>query len=296
MTSAAPPRMVRNHLPSAFTDPALPFPDINPIAFEIGPLAVRWYGLAYLTGVALGVLYGIALLRRPALWVDNTPPFTPAEWLDFGFWAILAIVIGGRLGYVVFYDPAYYATHPVAIFETWDGGMSFHGGLIGLVVALFLFSRYKKSRFLSGIDLLGAVSPLGLMLGRIANFINGELYGKPTDLPWGVVFPTSDGVPRHPSQLYEAALEGLLLFLIIRIVTHLGHGLRRPGLVAGIFGIGYALSRILVEFVRLPDSFIGYLYGGWLTLGMVYSVPVLLAGIGLVAYALRKPRRKTRGR
>ena len=275
-------------------DAALPFPDINPIALEFGPLAVRWYGLAYLTGVALGVLYGITLLRRPSLWVDNTPPFTPAEWLDFGFWAILAIVIGGRLGFVIFYDPAYYFANPLAIPQTWDGGMSFHGGLIGLVVVLFLFARAKNARFLSGIDLLGAVAPLGLMLGRIANFINGELFGKPTDLPWGVVFPNGGGMPRHPSQLYEAALEGLLLFLVIRVVTHIFQGLRRPGLVAGVFGIGYALSRILVETVRLPDPQVGYLYGGWLTLGMVYSVPVLIAGIGLVIYALRK--KKPRGR
>ncbi len=272
----------------------MPFPDISPIAFEIGPLAVRWYGLAYLFGVALGALYGIALLNRPSLWVDNTPPFKPSEWLDFGFWAILAIVVGGRFGYVVFYDPAYYLKNPLAIVETWDGGMSFHGGLLGLVIALAWYAMKKKASFLSGIDLLGAVSPLGLMLGRIANFINGELYGKVTDLPWGVVFPMGGPLPRHPSQLYEATLEGLLLFLLIRVVTHLFYGLRRPGLVAGIFGIGYAVSRIAVEFVRLPDPQIGYLYGGWLTLGMVYSVPVLLCGFALVLYALRKP--KIRGR
>ena len=272
----------------------VPFPDISPIAFELGPLVVRWYGLAYLAGVALGVLYGMGLLSRRSLWVDNAPPFTPSEWLDFGFWAVFAIIIGGRLGFVLFYDPIHYLYNPLAIFQTWDGGMSFHGGLIGLIVALFWFGMKKKAAFLSGLDLLGAVAPLGLMLGRIANFINGELYGKVTFLPWGVIFPTGGPLPRHPSQLYEAALEGLLLFLIIRVVTHLGHGLRRPGLVAGIFGIGYALSRILVETVRLPDAQIGYVYGDWLTLGMIYSLPVLLAGLGLVIYAMRKP--KPRGR
>jgi phosphatidylglycerol:prolipoprotein diacylglycerol transferase len=272
----------------------VPFPDINPIALELGPLVVRWYGLAYLAGVALGVLYGMALLSRSSLWKNNTPPFTPGEWLDFGFWAILAIVIGGRLGYVVFYDPLYYIQNPLGIIQTWDGGMSFHGGLLGLVVALAWFSWKKKASFLSGIDLLGAVSPIGLMLGRLANFINGELFGRPTDLPWGVIFPNGGPEPRHPSQLYEAALEGLLLFLVIRAVTHIGQGLRKPGLVAGIFGIGYALSRIIIETVRLPDTQPGYLFGGWLTLGMVYSVPVLLAGIALVVYARRKPKSRVR--
>lgn len=274
----------------------MPFPDINPIAIELGPLVVRWYGLAYLVGVGLGVLYGMALLGRSSLWVNNTPPFKPAEWIDFGFWAIFAIVIGGRLGYVIFYDAPYYTQNLLAIFETWDGGMSFHGGLLGLVVTIAFFSWQKRASFLSSIDLLGAVSPLGLMLGRIANFINGELYGKPTDLPWGVIFPGGGDLPRHPSQLYEAGLEGLLLFLVIRFITHVHHGLRRPGLVAGVFGIGYALSRLAVEFVRLPDLQVGYLFGGWLTLGMVYSVPVLLVGFGLVAYALRKPKLQIRVR
>lgn len=272
----------------------VPFPDINPIAFEIGPLVVRWYGLAYLAGVALGVLYGMAILDRKSLWVDNAPPFKPAEWLDFGFWAVLAIIIGGRLGFVIFYDPLTYLASPLAIVQTWDGGMSFHGGLIGLVTALAIFAWRKKASFLSGIDLLGAVAPLGLLLGRIANFVNGELYGKETDLPWGIVFPTGGPLPRHPSMLYEAALEGLVLFLVIRLITHVYRGLRKPGLVAGIFGIGYALSRIMVEFVRLPDPQVGYVYGGWVTLGMVYSVPVLLVGLALVLYASRK--KQPRGR
>lgn len=266
------------------------FPQIDPVAFAIGPIAVRWYGLAYLAGVGLGMLYGIALLARPSLWVDNTPPFRRGEWIDFGFWAILGIVIGGRIGYVIFYDPFYFAANPIAIIQTWDGGMSFHGGLLGLIAVLAWFTKGKKIRILSALDLLGATAPIGLALGRIANFINGELYGRVTDLPWGMVFPTGGPLPRHPSQLYEAALEGLVLFLVIRIVTHVWQGLRRPGLVAGIFGIGYALSRIAVEFVRLPDAQIGYLYGGWLTIGMLYSLPVLLAGAGLVAFALRRQR------
>jgi len=267
---------------------ALPFPDINPVAFAIGPLVVRWYALAYLAGVALGVGYGVLLLRRPTLWKDNKPPFTPSEWLDFGFWAIIGIVVGGRLGYVIFYNPSYFAANPLEIFRTWDGGMSFHGGLIGIMTALALFARSRGANILSGLDLLGAVSPIGLMLGRCANFINGELYGRVTTLPWGMVFPGGGPEPRHPTPLYEAGLEGVLLFLFIRYVTHLRQGLRRPGLVAGIFGVGYALSRIAVETVRLPDSFIGYLYGGWLTIGMLYSLPVLAAGLGLIAFAMTR--------
>lgn len=167
----------------------------------------------------------------------------------------------------------------------------FHGGLVGIMLAMALFTRFKGGNILSGMDLLGAIGTIGLFLGRVANFINAELYGAPTTLPWGVVFPTDpEQVPRHPSQLYEALLEGVLLFIIIRIATnHLG-ALKRPGLVAGIFGIGYALSRIFVEFFRLPDAQIGYLYGGWLTMGMVLSLPILVAGIGLVIYALRPAR------
>lgn len=270
----------------------MPFPDINPIAFSIGPFAVRWYALAYLVGVGLGVLYATALLRRKSLWPDNKAPFTPGEILDFGFWAILGIVLGGRIGYVLFYNLPYYLGHPLEVFRTWDGGMSFHGGLLGLMLAMYLFARAKKARFLSGLDLLAAVTPPALLLGRIANFINGELYGKVTTLPWGVVFPNGGPLPRHPSQLYEGALEGIVLFLVLRYVTHVALGLRRPGLVAGLFAIGYSMARILVEFVRLPDPQIGYLYGGWLTAGMVYSLPLLLAGIALAAYALRAPNGK----
>jgi len=269
----------------------VPFPDIDPIVFSLGPISIRWYALAYLAGILAGVVYGAGLLRRHTLWAQNTPPFKVSDWYDFGFWAVLSIIIGGRLGYVLFYGAAYYAAHPLEILQTWDGGMSFHGGLLGLIVAMVLYTRNKGGNALSGLDMLGTVAPVGLMLGRIANFINGELYGRETTLPWGVIFPNGGPLPRHPSQLYEAALEGLLLFLFLRWVTHVAYGLRKPGLVAGIFGIGYAFSRILVETVRLPDADKGYLYGGWLTYGMVLTLPVLLAGIALVLYANRKPTR-----
>lgn len=267
----------------------MPFPNIDPIAFAIGPIAIRWYALAYLFGVLLGAAYGWLLLRNPRLWYRGAPPFPAKDIWDFAFWAMLAIVIGGRTGYVLFYNLPYYLQNPTQIINTLDGGMSYHGGMLGLMLAAVLFARSKGGHWLSALDLLGAVATIGIMLGRIANFINGELYGAPTTLPWGVIFPTDPlQVPRHPSQLYESLLEGLLLFLLIRVVTHLVHGLRKPGLVAGIFAIGYSLARILVEFVRLPDVQIGYLYGGWLTLGQVLSLPMLIIGIGLVAYALTR--------
>lgn len=269
----------------------MPFPEIDPIAFSIGPFAVRWYALAYLGGVLLGAAYGWTLLRRQQLWRDGRPPFEAGAIWDFAFWAVIGIVVGGRLGYVLFYSLPYYAAEPMLVFALWDGGMSFHGGMVGLMLAIALFTRSKGGSILSSLDLLGAIATIGLFLGRIANFINAELYGAPTGLPWGVIFPTDpEQVPRHPSQLYEAILEGLVLFLVIRFATHVGMALRRPGLVAGIFGIGYALSRIAVEFVRLPDAHIGYLYGGWLTMGMVLSLPILLAGIALVVYALGQRR------
>jgi phosphatidylglycerol:prolipoprotein diacylglycerol transferase len=268
----------------------LPFPEIDPIAFSIGPFAIRWYALAYLGGVLLGALYGYTLLRRKTLWAKGSPPFEAGAIFDFAFWAVIGIVIGGRLGYVLFYNLPHFLSNPGEIVAVWDGGMSFHGGFVGIILAIVLFTRAKGGNILSSLDLLGAISPIGLFLGRVANFINGELYGAETQLPWGVVFPSGGPNPRHPSQLYEALLEGIVLFLIIRYVTHVALGLRRPGLVAGIFGIGYAIARILVEFVRLPDIQIGYLFGNWLTMGMVLTVPVFLLGLGLLITSLVRPR------
>jgi phosphatidylglycerol:prolipoprotein diacylglycerol transferase len=275
----------------AWSPDPVPFPDIDPIAFQIGPLALRWYALAYLFGILLGSFYGYALLRRKELWKDGMPPFeAPAIW-DFIFWAVVGIIGGGRLGYVLFYNLPHYTANPGEIIALWDGGMSFHGGLVGLVLAIAWFTRRKGGPILSSMDLLGAIAPIGLFLGRVANFINAELYGAPTSLPWGVVFPNDpDQVPRHPTQLYEALLEGVVLLVAAYIAIHRFHALRRPGIVAGIFGIGYALSRIAVEFVRLPDRQIGYLYGGWLTMGMVLTLGVLLAGVIFLGLGLRQTR------
>ncbi len=269
----------------------MPFPNIDPIAFAIGPFVVRWYALAYLGGVFIGAVYGQLILANRSLWANNAPPFKPAEIYDFAFWAVLGIVLGGRLGYVLFYNFPHYMSHPFEALALWDGGMSYHGGMLGIMAAVLLFTRAKAGNLLSALDLLGAVATIGIFLGRLANFVNGELYGAPTNMPWGVVFPSDPlQLARHPSQLYEAALEGLLLFVVIRFVTHISFGLRRPGLVAGIFAIGYAVSRIAVEFVRLPDQQLGYLYGGWLTMGMVLTTPILLGGIMLAGYALRQKR------
>ncbi|HLV83597.1 MAG TPA: prolipoprotein diacylglyceryl transferase [Devosia sp.] len=264
----------------------MPFPNIDPVALAIGPIAIRWYALGYLFGVGLGAGYGYLLLANSRLWHKGQPPFKAADIWDFAFWTMLSIVLGGRLGYVLFYNLPFYLENPAQILNTLDGGMSYHGGMLGLMLAAIVFTRSKQGNWLSALDLIASVSTIGIFLVRIANFINAELYGAPTTLPWGVIFPTDpEQLPRHPSQLYEAVLEGLLLFLIIRAFTHVFYSLRRPGMVAGVFGIGYGLSRIAVEFVRLPDAHIGYLFGGWLTMGMLLSLPLVLAGIGLVIYA-----------
>ncbi|MBB6306830.1 prolipoprotein diacylglyceryl transferase [Xanthobacter tagetidis] len=264
---------------------ALPFPAIDPVLVHVGPLAIRWYALAYIAGLVLGWLYARWLVARPALW-GGTSPMRPQDLDDALFWATLGVILGGRLGYVLFYNPAYFAANPADIVAVWKGGMSFHGGLAGTIVALVLFAHARGIRIFSLLDVAGVVAPLGLLFGRIANFINGELWGRPADVPWAVVFPTGGNVARHPSQLYEAALEGLVLFLVMLLVVRLG-GLKRPGVAAGIFGIGYGLGRITGEFFREPDAQLGYLAFGT-TMGMWLSVPVVLAGLALLLYALRR--------
>ena len=264
----------------------LPFPDISPIAFQLGPLAVRWYALGYLFGVLLGALYGMTLLKRKSLWANGAPPFpAPAIW-DFAFWAIIGIVVGGRTGYVLFYNLPLYLSHPLEIFQLWDGGMAFHGGLVGLIVAVALFSRSKGGNLLSAIDLMAACAPIGIFLVRCANFINGELYGRETTLPWVVIFPNGGPLPRHPSQLYEAGLEGILLFTILAVLIRFG-ALKRPGLIVGSFIALYGLARITGEHFREPDPQLGFLWGG-LTMGMLLSVPMVIAGIIVIVWAWRQ--------
>ncbi len=264
---------------------ALPFPMIDPVLVQIGPLAIRWYALAYIAGLVLGWMLGRALVARAALWGGKSP-MKPEDLDDALFWATLGVILGGRIGYVLFYNLPFFLQNPGEIIAVWRGGMSFHGGLAGTIIALVFFARSRGIPVLSMLDVAGAVAPLGLLFGRLANFINSELWGRPTDVPWAVIFPTGGNIPRHPSQLYEAALEGLLLFIIMMLLVRLG-GLRRPGLATGIFAIGYGLARTIAEFYREPDAQLGYLIFGT-TMGQWLSVPLVLIGLAFVAAALRR--------
>jgi phosphatidylglycerol---prolipoprotein diacylglyceryl transferase len=266
----------------------LPFPEIDPVAFSIGPLAVRWYALAYVFGLLLAVAYAKHLVRRAELWDAAGPPVTPQQLDDFLLWATLGVVVGGRLGYVLFYNLPHYLAHPLAILEVWHGGMSFHGGFLGVIVASWLYARSQGIRLDRLLDLASTGVPIGLALGRLANFINGELYGRPTSVPWAMVFPNGGPEPRHPSQLYEALFEGLALFIVIKIATDRYHGLTRPGLAAGIFALGYGLGRFFLEFFREPDPQIGPVVG-FLTAGMLLSLPLMAVGIWLIHRALKAP-------
>jgi phosphatidylglycerol:prolipoprotein diacylglycerol transferase len=259
---------------------------MSPVALTIGPIEIRWYALAYIGGIVAGWLLARAYARRDALWGGGRSPVAPEALDDLFVWMALGIVIGGRLGYVLFYQPAYYLNHPLEALALWHGGMSFHGGFLGSVVALVLFARAQTIPVLSMLDLAAAVTPIGLFLGRVANFVNGELWGRPTDLPWGVVFPRAGPEPRHPSQLYEAALEGVILFVILQVMVRRG-ALRRPGLVAGTFVAGYGIARIIGECFRMPDDFLGFLFGG-ITMGMVLSVPMVVVGAAAILIALRR--------
>lgn len=265
---------------------ALPFPAIDPVLIEIGPFAIRWYALAYIAGLLLGWRYMRALVARDDLW-GRAPRPSLTDIDDFVVYATIGTILGGRLGYVLFYAPAYYLQNPLDILQVWSGGMSFHGGFLGVVLAMVLFAWRRGIPLWTLFDLAGAVAPIGLFFGRLANFINSELWGRVTDVPWAFVFPDGGPEPRHPSQLYEAALEGLLLLVVARIVLLRG-GFRRPGLVAGVFALGYGLSRSFVEFFRVPDAHIGYL-GPGLTMGILLSLPMIAAGLWAIARALRKP-------
>lgn len=262
---------------------ALAFPDIDPVMLSIGPLAIRWYSMAYIAGILLGWWYVAKLLRRVE-GICATPAMERPALDDIVAWVILGIIVGGRLGYVLFYQPEYYFSEPAAIIRLWDGGMSFHGGFLGVLGATWLFCCKHGLRFFRVMDLFACAAPIGLFFGRIANFINGELYGRATDVPWAIMFPHGGGIPRHPSQLYEAGLEGLLLFLIIAFLAWRTRSLAMPRTLSGVFLIGYGLSRILVECVREPDEQLGILTGG-LTMGQWLSVPMVLFGIALICLA-----------
>ena len=261
---------------------AIAFPMIDPVAVSIGPIAIRWYALAYLAGFVLGWRYALALTRRAA----GRP--SAEDFDEFLTWAVLGTIIGGRLGYVLFYNLPHYLQNPLEALAVWHGGMSFHGGMLGVIGAILLFSwRRGISPFAFG-DVIAAAAPIGLFFGRIANFINAELYGRAApDVPWAVVFPRDPlQVPRHPSQLYEAALEGLVLFVILAVAVRNPSVRERPGFAAGIFLVGYGISRIIVEFFREPDPQLGFLWGG-ATMGQLLSIPMVLVGVWLMMRARR---------
>jgi phosphatidylglycerol---prolipoprotein diacylglyceryl transferase len=263
------------------------FPVFNPIALQIGPIAIRWYALAYICGIVLGWLYARALVKKERLW-GGPAPISLLQLDDFILWVTIGIIVGGRTGYVLFYNPAFFAQHPAEIFQLWNGGMSFHGGFLGCVAAVMLFCRANGISILSLGDITTAVGPIGLFLGRLANFINSELWGRPADssVPWAMVFPNGGPEPRHPSQLYEAGLEGILLFTILAIMIRMG-ALKRPGLILGSFIAIYAFARIASEFFREPDAQLGFLWGG-LTMGMLLSVPMIIVGVILIVKAWRR--------
>lgn len=263
------------------------YPEINPVALSIGPLAIRWYGLAYVAGIMLGWVYARNLAAKATLWPGDKAPTTREQIDDFVVWATLGIVLGGRLGYILFYDLGTILADPLSAFAVWNGGMSFHGGFLGATFAMILFARKHGIRIWSLFDIVASVAPIGLFFGRIANFINGELWGRITDVPWAMIFPTGGPFTRHPSQLYEAGLEGLATFLVLFLITRFTRVLKMPGFTAGFFVCLYAASRIFVEFFREPDEQIGYLAGNWLTMGMILSLPMLAAGIWAMARAKR---------
>ena len=267
----------------------LTYPQIDPVFLDLGFIQFRWYGLAYVAGILCGWLYGRYLAGNSRLWPNGVSPITKTNIDDFILYITLGIVLGGRLGSVFFYDFERYAQNPLDVFKVWEGGMSFHGGLIGVTIAILLFCRQYKVPLYSLIDVVAASVPFGLFFGRIANFINGELWGAPTNVPWAMVFPTApDALPRHPSQLYEAALEGILLWLILRIATHYFKMFKRPRFTGALFILCYGCARIFVEFFRMPDVQLGYLAFGWVTMGMVLSVPMLVVGVWGMLTAKRR--------
>ncbi|MDT8332284.1 prolipoprotein diacylglyceryl transferase [Roseomonas gilardii] len=255
--------------------PAILFPAFDPVAIQLGPFAIRWYALAYITGILLGWW----MVRRL---VQLAPQAATREQVDdFVTWATLGIVLGGRIGYVLFYRPGHYIEHPLEALYLWQGGMSFHGGAAGVILALYFFTRSQRLDFLGFSDRVTSVVPVGLFFGRIANFINGELWGRVTDVPWGMIFPTGGPEPRHPSQLYQASMEGVILFILLQILVHRPTLRARSGFVSGAFLAGYGVARIVGELFRQPDAQLGFLFAG-ITMGQLLSLPMVLIGAWLM--------------
>ncbi|AXT25138.1 prolipoprotein diacylglyceryl transferase [Ruegeria sp. AD91A] len=289
----------------------LNFPDLSPELFSISlfgmEFALRWYALAYIAGILIAWRLAVVALRRPALWPADGPPMKPDQLEDLVTWIILGVILGGRLGFVLFYQPGYYLSHPFEILKVWQGGMAFHGGLLGVILASYLFARRHRIPTLSLGDLVAYTVPPGLLLGRLANFVNAELWGRPSDLPWAVIFPgfAAQDCPgvvagmcaRHPSQLYEAALEGVLLGALLLWLVYRRGAFHKPGFVMGLFLVGYGASRFVVEFFRQPDAqFVSpgnpmglalHVGGYGLTMGQILSLPMIALGLWFVLRAGR---------
>ncbi len=260
----------------------LQYPEINPIALSLGPVKIHWYGLMYLIGIAAAWVLGVYRAKKP------NSGWTSEQVSDLIFYGALGVILGGRLGYVIFYDLSVYLAHPLTIFAVWDGGMSFHGGCLGVAIAGWLYGKKIKKDFLTMMDFAVPLVPIGLGMGRLGNFINGELWGRVTDVPWAMVFPTGGPYPRHPSQLYEFFLEGLLLFIIIWFFSAKP---RPKGAVSGLFFIGYGVFRFIVEFFRQPDPQLGYVAFGWLTRGQELCIPMIVIGALVFFWAYKNKKR-----
>ncbi|MHB8534457.1 MAG: prolipoprotein diacylglyceryl transferase [Sulfuricaulis sp.] len=257
-------------------------PNIDPVALHLGPIQVHWYGLMYLVGFLGAWWLGVYRAKRPG------SGWNPQEIADLLFYGALGVILGGRIGYVLFYNFDYYLAHPIEVFYIWTGGMSFHGGLLGVITAMWLYARRTKRTFFNVADFVALLTPLGLGAGRLGNFINHELWGKVTDVPWGMVFPNAGPLPRHPSQLYEFSLEGVALFIILWVYARQP---RPTGAISGLFLLCYGIFRFAVEFVREPDIQLGYLAFGWVTMGQILSLPMILLGIGILWWAYRRRAR-----
>lgn len=261
------------------------FPDIDPIALNLGFFQIRWYALAYLTGFLGGWFYAVRLTR---LYTNDIRPH--AEDIEnLVTWVVLGVIFGGRFGYVLFYNIGYFLEHPMEVFYLWQGGMSFHGGMLGVLIALVGYTKYHNISLLRTGDIICSVVPIGLFCGRLSNFVNAELFGRTTDVPWGVIFPNGGPLPRHPSQLYEAFFEGGVLLILLGVLMYKTRLRETPGVIAGIFFIGYGLARFGIEFVREPDAHLGFIFS-FLSMGQILSIPMIIFGSGLIFYARRYVR------
>jgi phosphatidylglycerol:prolipoprotein diacylglycerol transferase len=266
----------------------VPFPDFDPVLVHLGPFAIRWYALAYIAGILLGWRYAVALLKTPKLWTHRPPPLSTEQLDDLVLWITLGVIVGGRVGHTLFYTPELIWRDPTEILKVWHGGMSFHGGALGVLLAISVFALRNSLDLMRLGDVVAAAAPIGLFFGRIANFINGELWGRPTTVPWGIIFPGAGPLPRHPSQLYEASLEGLALFALLAWAIWTKRWTDRRGVIMGLFITAYGVIRISLENVREPDAYMPHFPLG-LTMGMMLSAPMVIVGGWMVWRGLREP-------